>query len=201
MDAELLFKLTFAAIVIAFMAHRGYYHRKFARSANSIVKQPDVGTATKIGNLIAIPAVLSTLAYLAMPAFVAWASLPFAPWFRWLGVGLAISGFGLLQWSHWALGSNWSDEPILLQGQQMVSKGPYRWIRHPIYAAFLLIIGSSLPITANGLLGALWIAMTALSVSDRIRIEEDLMLAQFGEEYRAYMHKTGRLLPRILRRS
>jgi len=65
------------------------------------------------------------------------------------GLGMALAGFALLRWSHQALGKNWSDRPRITQGQQLVSEGPYRRIRHPIYTAFLLILGSSLFVSAN----------------------------------------------------
>lgn len=82
----------------------------------------------------------------------------------------------------------------------MITGGPYRWIRHPIYAAFLLILGSPLLISANWFVGGLWIAMTGLDIASRIRTEEAMMLGQFGEQYQAYMRRTGRLFPRIVNR-
>src|SRR4029434_9845319 len=81
--------------------------------------------------------------------------------------------------------------------QQFVTDAPYRWIRHPIYLAFLLILGSTLLITSNWLIGALWLLATSIDVLDRIRYEERSMLAHFGDTYRAYIHRTGALLPRI----
>ena len=82
----------------------------------------------------------------------------------------------------------------------MIASGPYRWIRHPIYAAFLLILGSLLLISANWFVGGMWIGMTGLGVASRIRMEEAMMVGQFGEQYRAYLRRTGRLFPRIVRR-
>ena len=110
---------------------------------------------------------------------------------------MALAGFVLLQWSQQTLGKNWSDDPRLVEGQQLIVSGPYRWIRHPIYAAFLLILGSLVLISANWLIGGLWIATTGLGVAGRMRTEEALMLSQFGEPYRAYMRRTGRLIPRL----
>ena len=179
------------------MGHRGYYHRKLAVSLESIIEEKERGVGSRVAGLIAIPALLSTLIYIINPGLLSWSSLPFPSWVRWLGVAVALLGFTLLQWSHQALGRNWSDEPRLIEGQQLVTGGPYRRLRHPIYAAFLLILGSPILISANWFLGGLWIAMTAVEVVSRIRIEEDLMLSRFGGEYRAYMRRTGRVLPRI----
>ena len=83
----------------------------------------------------------------------------------------------------------------------MVASGPYRWVRHPIYAAFLLILGSLLLISANWCIGGLWIGMTGLDIASRIRTEEAMMVSRFGAPYRAYLRRTGRLTPRLFRRN
>jgi protein-S-isoprenylcysteine O-methyltransferase Ste14 len=63
---------------------------------------------------------------------------------------------------------------------------------------FLLILGSTLLISANWLIGIAWLGMTALEVASRIGFEEQLMLEYFGQQYRDYMKRTGTLLPRIM---
>jgi len=128
---------------------------------------------------------------------MSWAALPLPTWLRWIGVGIAILGFTLLQWSQNTLGKNWSDAPRMLNDQRLVSDGPYRWVRHPIYTAFLLILGSMLFITANWLIGLMWIGATSIEVISRARFEEGLMLDGFGDQYRVYMQETGRFLPRL----
>jgi protein-S-isoprenylcysteine O-methyltransferase Ste14 len=85
----------------------------------------------------------------------------------------------------------------MINGQSLITSGPYQIIRHPIYTAFLLILGSTLLISANWLIGLAWIGMTALEVASRIGFEEQLMLEYFGEQYREYMKRTGKLLPPI----
>jgi protein-S-isoprenylcysteine O-methyltransferase Ste14 len=129
-----------------------------------------------------------------------WSALPLPLWSRWMGVAVALAGFVLLQWSQISLGASWSDTPRFMEGQKLVTRGPYRWIRHPIYTAFLLILGSLFLITTNWFIGLMWIAMTALDVAARMRAEEAMMLGQFGAPYQAYLGRTGRLLPRILAR-
>jgi protein-S-isoprenylcysteine O-methyltransferase Ste14 len=155
------------------------------------------GPLAKIASLIFLLALASSLIYIIYPPFIDWAALPLPDWARWLGVAVAVGGFSLLEWSHRALGQNWSDQPRVTQGQQLVQNGPYRWVRHPIYTAFLLILGSTLLIASNGLVGGLWILAVSLDISPRMRYEETVLLAKFGEGYRSYMQRTGRLLPRL----
>ena len=195
----ILFRVILAILLTGFVAHRGYYTRKVQHPAESVLEMPRRGRANQIANLFALPALLSTLIYLIVPNWMAWSALPLPAWLRWLGVAIAMTGFALLQWSQQSLGKNWSDSPLLLKGQEMIASGPYRWIRHPIYAAFLLILGSPLLISANWFVGGMWIGMTGLDVASRVRAEEAMMVGQFGEQYHAYMQRTGRFLPRLVR--
>jgi protein-S-isoprenylcysteine O-methyltransferase Ste14 len=122
--------------------------------------------------------------------------LPLPTWLRWTGVGVALAGFGLLQWVQQTLGKNWSDAPQLVSGQALISSGPYRWIRHPIYSAFLLNLSSLPPITANWFISGLWIGMTGVDISARVKAEEAMLVRKFGEPYLAYMRRTGALFPK-----
>ena len=78
----------------------------------------------------------------------------------------------------------------------LITTGPYRWIRHPIYSAGLLFGFAVFLLSANGFVGACWVGGCSLLYAHRIPNEEALMLEEFADEYRVYMQRTGRLLPR-----
>lgn len=192
-----MFRILLLSLFIGFVAHRGYYNHKFGHANEGVIKQRGGNFDTRLANLLSVPALLATFLYIVSPAWVAWAALPFPVWLRWGGVGIAGLGFVLLQWAHQALGKNWSDTPRLLQGQTLVTNGPYRWVRHPIYTAFFLIMSATLFLSANWLIGITWIGMTALDVISRIGSEEAMLMEQFGEQYRIYSQRTGQVLPRL----
>ena len=115
-------------------------------------------------------------------------------WLRWAGVVLGITSVGLFAWTHAALGRFWSPYLQLRPGHQLIAHGPYARIRHPMYSA---ILGWMMSL---GLVAANWIpfafaALSGLNFMLRMQGEEKMMLQQFGDEYRAYMKRTGRLLP------
>jgi len=195
METELIFRIILPVLMIAFALHRGYYVRKQGKQENTLKKREE-GLASKIAGILGIVGFAATVVYVIKPSWLAWAALPFPLWLRWSGVGTALLGFALLQWSQNTLGKNWSDMPRMMKGQSLITSGPYQFIRHPIYTAFILILGSTLFISANWLMGLSWIGMTLLEVVSRIGFEENLMLEYFGDEYRRYMKRTGRLLPR-----
>ena len=194
---ETAFRIILPALLIAFALHRGYYVRKHGEEQNTLKKREEV-LASKIAGMLGLLGFVAILVYAIRPGWLSWASLPLPLWLRWTGVGMALLGFALLQWAQTTLGKSWSDTPRMIREQALITGGPYQFIRHPIYTAFLLILGSILLISANWLIGLAWIGMTVLEVISRIGFEENLMLDYFGDQYRVYMKKTGRLLPKII---
>jgi protein-S-isoprenylcysteine O-methyltransferase Ste14 len=107
---------------------------------------------------------------------------------------LGVASVGLFTWTHAVLGRLWSPYLQLRPGHRFIASGPYARIRHPMYSA---IVGWLISL---GLVDANWVplvfaALSATNFMLRIRGEERMMLQEFGEEYRAYMKRTGRLLP------
>lgn len=184
-------------MIIAFALHRGYYVRKHGPEENTLKKR-EGGLISRVSGILGLVGIMAIIVYVVNPGSLAWSSLAFPLWLRWTGVGVALAGFALLQWAQNALGKSWSDAPRMIKEQALVTSGPYQFIRHPIYAAFILILGSTLFVSANWLIGLAWTGMTMLEIASRISFEEKLMVEYFGDQYREYMQRTGRLLPRIL---
>jgi protein-S-isoprenylcysteine O-methyltransferase Ste14 len=197
MSNELIFRILLFVLLLSFVLHRGIQTRRRGPQKEQIVKTLDPGASEKIVGVLGVVALLSSAAYIISPSIVSWASLPFAPWLRYSGVALALTGFALLQWAQSALSSNWSDTPVKLKQHTLTVAGPYRWVRHPIYTAFLLILSAPLFLSANWLIGISWIAMTYLDVNARINAEEAMLRESFGDEFTAYTKRSGRLLPRL----
>ena len=192
------FRAILPVLILAFVAHRGYYVKKHSKLEDDALKKREEGVASKFAGLLGLIGFVSVIVYVINPGWLAWANLRLPMWLRWIGILIALAGFSLLQWSQNSLGRSWSDIPRMLKGQILITNGPYRVIRHPIYTAFILILGSTLLISDNGLVGLLWIGMTVLEIVSRIRFEEGLMLEYFGDQYREYMKNTGMLLPKVI---
>jgi protein-S-isoprenylcysteine O-methyltransferase Ste14 len=147
---------------------------------------------------------MRVLFFLFIPALVFYALNP--PWFqalalplpdflRWTGVGLGIASLTLWTWTHVVLGKLWSAQLQLREGHRLVTSGPYSRIRHPMYAAMFGWTGSLFLVSANWAFLVVAVAMVAF-LAARVLREEQMMLEQFGDDYRAYMKRTGRYLPR-----
>jgi len=135
------------------------------------------------------------VAYLISPASMAWASVRLPTALRWTGVGICAMGVVLQVWTFRRLGKNLTDTVVTRRDHTLVTHGPYRWVRHPFYVAGgLFLFGLSLTASNWFLLVSGAIVMTLIVI--RTRREEDRLVARFGDDYRAYMNRTGRFLPR-----
>lgn len=111
----------------------------------------------------------------------------------WLGFFVTLLGALFAVAARFALGSNWSRSMDLKEGHQLVVRGPYAVVRHPIYTGVILMcIGSAL--VAGTLLGIVGIAFAVWSCLIRIPQEEALMTQQFPSEYPLYKRRVKRLV-------
>ncbi len=131
--------------------------------------------------------------FTSLLAFADYKLPPFLPWF---GVVAMAFGLWLFFRSHADLGQNWSLTLEIRVGHVLVTQGVYASTRHPMYSAILLFSIAQGLLLANWLAG--WSALAAVGLMCVLRIprEEQMMCETFGEDYRRYMARTGRLFPR-----
>jgi protein-S-isoprenylcysteine O-methyltransferase len=114
-----------------------------------------------------------------------------------VGLGAMAAGLGLRYWAVRTLGEAYSRTLRTLPGQRLVDSGPYALIRHPGYAASLLVwIGFGL--AQGSLLSALGVGLAmGAAYGYRIRAEEEMLGAALGEPYERYSERTARLIPAV----
>jgi len=107
---------------------------------------------------------------------------------------VTVLGLSLAIWARVVLGTNWSGTVTYKENHELVMRGPYAYVRHPIYSAMLLMfLGTVLAIgTLGGLLG---FPLLFVSFWIKYRLEEALMIEHFGNQYLAYMKRVNALFP------
>lgn len=133
-------------------------------------------------------------AWIGYPPSVAWAQVPVAPGLRWSGAPLAAVGIALALWSLRELGRNVTPTALPRSDATLVTSGPYRRVRHPLYSSMLLTIPGFALLARNTLVLAGGVAVLLVLLL-RVRREEKALLSRFGEEYRSYRDRTGALVP------
>ena len=118
---------------------------------------------------------------------------PFDSWVQAIGLSLTALGYFLFTWSVLARGryaTSWE----MPENHKLVTWGPYRYVRHPSYLAYLILF-ISLPLTILNLVAL--IPLIAIPGYIQIAsIEEELLIKRFGKEYQQYQQTTGKFLPK-----
>lgn len=188
------FHYLFVALILAFAAVRIGYLRLAARSRGKTEYregQVFVGFRTVAAAVL----VVSVLGYMLRPDLFSWAEIAVPEWLRWVGAVMGIAGVALLVWVHRALGSNFSTTLHLREKHTLVTNGPYRRVRHPMYTVFYIYFTGVLLLTGNWFIGGVPLLAVTLIVATRLKKEEAAMLEKFGEQYREYMMRSGRFVP------
>lgn len=191
-DSEFVFRVTAAALLVIGLGVRMYYQRRFSdvqRDAPRGRQRDKVYYHLVLGSFLLVPvyAASTVLDFVHAP-------LPVV--LRWIGALLGLGSLALLIACHRALGRNWSGVVQLAEGHVLVTHGPYRYIRHPMYTSLFGTAIAFALLTANGLVALTSIGSVTLMYVARVGDEEDMMLQAFGDSYEEHRRKTGRLLPR-----
>jgi len=120
-----------------------------------------------------------------------------ADWARVTGDVVCVLGWSMTLWARWTLAGNWSSDVTFKQGHELIRRGPYRVVRHPIYAGILVMcLGTAVEI---GRLHA-WLAPPFMTVAFWIKLkqEERLLLRHFPAEYPAYQKQVKALIPFLI---
>jgi len=113
-----------------------------------------------------------------------------------IGLLLTLGGLVFAVWARVALGANWSGTVTIKSGHNLIRRGPYRWIRHPIYTGILLsFLGT---ILLQGEVRAfLGFVFVLLALYRKAKREERFLSEEFGENFAEHAKHTGMFLPRL----
>jgi len=192
----MIFHLFFGLIFACFMFIRVFFHRK-AKASRGEVKFEESKLNMVVRALVGISYIGLLVGYIFYPPLLAWANVFLPKWIRWIGASITLLSVILIWWVQWALGVQFDTTLHIQAEHQMISHGPYRWVRHPMYSALFIMGTGWLLLTANWFVGGALMASIVLIVISRVRNEEALLIETFGDSYTAYMERSGRFLPRI----
>jgi protein-S-isoprenylcysteine O-methyltransferase Ste14 len=122
-------------------------------------------------------------------------SLP--AWAGWLGVALIIGAVIVFWRAHADLGLNWSPTLEIREKHELITRGIYSVIRHPMYASQWLWAAAQILLLQSWIAGFSSLLVFIPFYFLRVKAEEQLMLEQFGDQYRSYMQKVGAVFPKF----
>ena len=182
--------LAASVVMIAIRAPHGHRSRgvKVAKSGKS-KREIFLLTLAWLGFFI-------PLIWVVSPAF-SFAEYPLRAGPLVAGVMCIVAGLWLFCRSHADLGTNWSITLEVREQHRLITHGVYRRVRHPMYTSLFIYSIGQILVLPNWFAGPSYLVTFGILFAFRIRAEEQLMLAEFGDEYAAYMARTKRLVPGV----
>ena len=170
---------------------------KRAREEELIKRQEEGWLAMVLRMSAAIPLFLMILLNIFFPEWVGWSKVNLPNWLRIVGISLALVSVLGLWWVFHTIGSNVTETVLTKDSQVLVTSGPYRWIRHPLYTGALLFMFSLSMVFEDWVIFFFSLAGLLAFRLLVIPAEEEQLLEAFGEDYECYQSRTGSLLPWI----
>jgi protein-S-isoprenylcysteine O-methyltransferase Ste14 len=197
-----MFRIAFLVLLVALFSLRFYFMIKVRRTGERLMPDKQAvrregGPAVFIirGVIFAFLVVFLVMYTINMKWIDIYAfTLP--TWLRWTGFGLGLLSVAFWTWTQIHLDTQWSAQLQLRKEHRLITSGPYARIRHPLYSAMFSWGIALALLNANWIFVALAILMIA-GILVHIPREEKLMLEAFGDEYQAYIRRTGKYFPKL----
>jgi protein-S-isoprenylcysteine O-methyltransferase Ste14 len=191
---ESAFRVITAIIAASALAVRAFHARRLSRPVDAVRVREPLALALQVLSLVLGSSSLAL--FILFPSVLGCFSVPLSAWVRGVGAAAGAGSVALLLRSYAALGPGFSPYLQTRKGQRLVTAGPYRFMRHPMYAAYILQTLAWTLLSANAAVALAWAPMVA-GLLIRMRIEERMMRQRYGTEYEEYHGRTGGIFPRL----
>ena len=197
MHEQQLFQWIFISILVVTFAISGAFRRRARQLGGTIPRAQEGRFILGLRFLLSAPLYLSLLAYMINPNWMAWSMVSLPIWLRWLGVGVGLAMLPLLYWLLRSIGNNISETFLTKDNHALVTHGPYRWVRHPLYTVATVIFVALSLVAANWFMLAMAALLIFMITFFVIPKEETQLALKFGDAYRRYQQRTGKLFPHL----
>jgi len=190
------YQIVMSVLILGFLVARAPFILKYKKTYKKHAPAPSTLTVDKA--LVG----LNSVAWVVVPLL--WCSgiltaggMDIPDVARFAGILLYVGGLLMMWASNYFLKDNWSAIVEVRESHELIQRGIYRYIRHPMYTAFYMQVFGLLLVSSNLLVGLIAIGSWQALYMYRIDKEEALLVGEFGEQYVKYQASTGRLLPKI----
>lgn len=189
-----IFEITYWAAIVVEMVIRAPINKerkKEKMTEQRVSSQEKYLLLFLLFGMFLVPLIYSASSWLDFANY----SLPV--WAGWVGVILIILALIIFWRAHVDLKTNWSPSLEIREKHELITRGIYGYIRHPMYASQWLWVIAQPLLLQNWIAGWLDLFVFILFYTLRVRAEEKLMIDTFGEQYRDYMKKVGGVFPKL----
>ncbi len=192
-----MFRWLILAVLLSALTVSGYHRARARVGGETVARRREGPLFLALRALMALALFGAILAHVVSPEWMAWASFNVPQTVRWIAFVLGVLTVPAVHWVLSTLGRNVTETVLTKERHELVTGGPYRWVRHPLYTTGLTLF------LALGLMAGSWFVLLATGIAFAVLSglviprEEQALVAKFGERYQGYMQRTGRLVPRV----
>jgi protein-S-isoprenylcysteine O-methyltransferase Ste14 len=197
--SETGYRIALGMVVLSAMSISAYFRARARRAGEVIARSRETPLLVAGRIIFGLPLFLTLLLYFVQPRWLDWSRIALPAAVRTVGLLLAALCVPLMYWVVSSLGSNISETVLTKRNHQLVTHGPYRYVRHPLYAVAILLFSAAAVVMASWFMALLVVLIALLMQLVVIPREEALLTEKFGDAYRRYGRGTGRLLPWLRR--
>lgn len=189
---ETIYKVVFVVLLLSGGLIRNPHMRRYKKTEQ--MKSKETLREKALVFLATVGMMIVPMIYVFTPWLDAF-SMGLSDWARWIGI--VGYGFGLiLFWQvHKTLGRNWSPVLELRREHELITQGPYKHIRHPMYTYMWIGVVCCWLIPSNWIVGIVAAITWSTLYFIRLPGEEKMMIEEFGQEYKDYMNRTKKVIP------
>ena len=196
MAAENPYRYALILVAVLQLTVFGFYLAKAGLSVR-LLRQRDEGVVLTVLIMTFYSAyVIAIAVYLFAPERTSWSAVPLPAWVCWSGMVPLLFGVTALSWALHRLGRNLTISIATKRDHELITSGPYSWVRHPLYSAGMIASVGVALLMAN------WFVAVAAAVfwsliMYRTPMEEERLIATFGFAYQQYAQRVGRFVPKL----
>ncbi len=192
-----IFRVIFLLVFLTSVGISGFYRRRARQSGEVIPRRAEGSLILILRMVMALTVAASFFAYVFAPSWLSWSYWFLPLWVRFFGAFISMLCIPAIRWVFVSIGNNISETVLTKSTHQLVMVGPYRWIRHPLYAFALLELFALALVASNWFLFIFPCIVAIVFRLFVIPIEEANLIKLFGKRYEDYRQHTGALFPLI----
>lgn len=197
MRPEQLFRIALIVIVVAMAGISATFRIRARRDSGTIPRSKEGWKMGLTRLVFALLLFLPIFAYMLRPAWMSWSEIVLPEWMRWAGIGIGIIVIPLVYLVFSTIRSNISETVLTKESHQLVTTGIYSRVRHPLYMVTSLGLVSFSLLTANWFIAAMSVISITLILAVVVPKEEEQLVQHFGDDYRNYQKRSGKMWPRF----
>ena len=193
--SDFVFRIAFIVIFTSLTIVRVTYKRRAGALGEGIFPKSEGCLLNCIRGVLGSTLFFRVFFFIAFPEALPYAYINLPKPARLVGAAGGLCGVFIIALSHNALGKNFSSTVIIKKNHNLVTTGPYRTVRHPMYLGYLILFISVFLLSENWVIGVSGSGIILSLMTLRLRKEEKELINRFGIQYITYMRKTGKFFP------